>query len=168
MISAWTPLTGALAGLVAATAQVAVGKAEEVLLLPPGEDSNIAPRFVERLAEHAGESLPDSWRWMLGTLFHYGYGASWGALYALLDGWLAARHRPPPPLLGGSLLGAVLYALAFGPLGMAVQTGTERPPERRPAAKTAVAWSVALTFGLVAATLAARWRPPPHSSYGVP
>ena len=168
MISAWTPLTGSLAGLVAATAQVAVGKAEEVLFLPPGEDSNIAPRFVERLAEHAGESLPHSWRWVLGTLFHYGYGASWGALYAILECWLAARHRAPPPLLGGSLLGAVLYALAFGPFGMAVQTGTERPPARRPAAKTAVAWSVALTFGLVAAALTARWRPPPHPSSGVP
>jgi hypothetical protein len=169
MISAWTPPTGALAGLVAAMAQVAVGKAEEVLLLPPGEDSNVAPRFVERLAEHAGESLPDSWRWVLGTLFHFGYGASWGALYALLEGWLAARHRAaPPPLLGGAALGAVLYALAFSPLGMAVQTGTERPPERRPAAKTAVAWSVALTFGLVTATLTARWRPSPHPSCGVP
>jgi hypothetical protein len=159
MISPWTPLTGALAGLVAAAAQVAVGKAEEVLLLPPGEDSDIAPRFVERLAEHAGKSLPDSWRWALGTLFHFGYGTSWGALYALLEGWLAARRRAPPPLLGGAALGAVLYALAFSRLGMAVQTGTERPPARRPAAKTAVAWAVALTFGLVTATLTARLRP---------
>jgi hypothetical protein len=159
MFSLWTSLAGSLAGLVAATAQVAVGKAEELLILPPGEDANIAPRFVQRLAERAGRSLPDSWRWALGTLFHYGYGAFWGALYALLEGWLAARRRPPPPLLGGAALGAVLYALAFSRLGLAVQAGTERPPERRPAAKTAMAWSVALTFGLVTATLTPRWRP---------
>jgi hypothetical protein len=164
MISVWTALTGSLAGLVAATAQVAVGKAEEWLILPPGEDANVAPRFVQRLAERAGQPLPASWRWVGGTLFHYGYGAIWGALYALLEGWLAARHRAPPPLLGGVALGAALYALAFSRLGVAVQTGTERPPQRRPASKTAEAWSVALTFGLVTATLTSRWRPSSRST----
>jgi hypothetical protein len=145
---------GAGAGVVAGTAQVALGKTEEWLLLPPGEDANIAPRFVQRLAERLGTSLPDAARWALGTLFHYGYSAGWGAVYALAVGALPARRRPPP-LLGGTALGAVLWALAFSPLGAAVQSGTERPPRRRPPYKDLLTWSVALAYGLVTAALVA-------------
>ncbi len=144
--------TGAVAGIVAGTVQVALGKAEEVLLLPPGEDANIAPRFVQRLAEGLGSSLPHPARWVLGTLFHYGYSAAWGALYALLVAFLPPRRRPPP-LLGGAALGGVLWALAFSPVGAAVQTGTERSPRRRPWYEAALTWSVALVYGLVTAVL---------------
>jgi hypothetical protein len=144
---------GAGAGIVAATVQVALGKAEEWLLLPPGEDANIAPRFVQRLAEHLGASLPHPARWVLGTLFHYGYGAGWGALYAAALGLLPPRRRPPA-LAGGAALGVALWVLAFGPLGAAVQSGTERPPRRRPWTGNVLTWSVALAFGLVTAAIA--------------
>jgi hypothetical protein len=143
---------GAGAGIVAGTVQVALGKAEEWLLLPRGEDANIAPRFVQRLAEHLGASLPHPARWALGTLFHYGYSAGWGALYAIAVGLLPPRRRPPP-LAGGAALGAVLWFLAFGPLGAAVQSGTERSPRHRPWYKDVLTWSVALVFGLTTAAL---------------
>ena len=153
--------TGAVAGIVAGTVQVALGKAEDVLLLPPGEDANIAPRFVQRLAERLGTSLPHPARWILGTLFHYGYSAAWGVLYALLMAFLPPRRRPPP-LLGGAALGGLLWALAFSPGGAAVRSGTESSPRHRPWYKDALTWSVALAYGLVTAVLVggALERPP--------
>jgi hypothetical protein len=81
-------------------------------------------------------------------LFHLGYGAFWGAGYAL-----AVRDRPVSPIIGGTLLGGLIYALAFPRWGAAVLTKTERPPERRTTKMNLVAWSVALTYGVVTSLL---------------
>jgi len=96
---------------------------ETVLFDLPREQADIGPRFVRRLARKAmGESLPEPTHWLLATVFHFGYAAQWGTLYALLQEW-----RPIPPLMGGPLLASIIYALAFSPWGAATQAGTERP-----------------------------------------
>lgn len=137
---------GAKAGVFGATVQVMVGKAEEKLLLPPWEDADIAPRFVHRLGLRAGVDMNTPARWVLGTAYHYSYGAAWGALYAV------ARERWRfHPVLGGLALGGLIYGITFPSWGTAVQTGTERPPEQRTSAMEVVAVSVAIVFGLATA-----------------
>lgn len=137
---------GSAAGLGASVVQVMIGKAEEIVLLSPGEDSNIAPRLMARLAEDVGKDLSENETWALGTAFHLCYSAFWGAAYA------TARERyPVPPLVGGGLLGALIYGITFPRWGGAVQTDTERPPEARSDEMTVVAVSVALGFGITTA-----------------
>jgi hypothetical protein len=139
-------LRGAAAGVAGTLVQTMLGKAEERALLPPWEDSNIAPRFMNRLARDVGLTLPASAEWVLGTAFHLGYGVTWGALYA------AARERlHPHPVAGGLALGALIYGITFPRWGGAVQTQTERPPEHRTRAMEFVAASVTLGYGLATA-----------------
>ena len=136
-------LRGSAAGIVGSIVQAAVGASESALLLPEHEDANIAPRLMDRLARDLGEDLPLAAEWVLGTLFHFGYGAAWGMLYALLDDQLDVH-----PAVGGAAMGAVIYGITFPRWGGAVQTQVERPPEARTRRMTFVAASVALTFGL--------------------
>ena len=77
--------TGALAGTVACVAQTLVGVVLNTVLLPPGHDNNIAPRLVHHSARKAGHHTPPAVDWLLGTLFHVGYGIGWGAF----SGWCA-------------------------------------------------------------------------------
>src|SRR5690606_18282387 len=139
-------LQGAAAGVAASVVQACVGKAEELLLLPPGEDADIAPRLVDRMAQRFGARLPAAVKWGLGTAFHLGYGALWGGLYGL-----GQRRRPLPMPLAGAGLGLVIYAITFPRWGAAVRTGVERPPAVRSARMTLVAASVALTYGVMVA-----------------
>jgi hypothetical protein len=143
---------GIVAGLIAGVPQVVLTQVEATVLDLPREQADIGPRFVRRLAQRVlGESLSEPTHWLLATLFHFGYAAQWGALYALLH-----EYRPTPPLVGGPLLAALIYALAFSPWGAATQTGTERPPERRSNRETLVHWTAALSFSLTTA-YAYRW-----------
>jgi hypothetical protein len=142
-------LRGVAAGVGASIIQVIIGRAEEKLLpLPDHEDANIAPRFVDRLAEKAGIETSSTHNWALGTLFHFGYAAFWGAGYALV-----VQDRKVPPLLGGTLLGGLIYSLAFTRWGVAVQSKAERPPEKRTTRMSIVAWSVALSYGVATGLL---------------
>lgn len=144
---------GAAAGVMAGVIQVTIGKAEDILLLPPWEDSNLAPRLVDRLGKMVGVSLPSSAEWALGTAFHFGYGAFWGASYA------AVRERwPVHPAVGGTMMGGLIYGITFPRWGGAVQTGTERPPQVRTSRMTFVAASVTFGFGLATAYLYERIR----------
>jgi len=137
---------GVGAGLVAGGPQVAIAQiAEKALGLPP-DRADIGPRFVERLAQHLGESLPPSAHWGLAALFHFGYAAGWGALYGLVD----ARLRPPPAVMG-PLLGGVIYLLAFSRWGAGTRTGTEPHPDRRSWRQDALHWTAALSFSLTTA-----------------
>ena len=106
---------------------------------------------MRRVPPRPRTSLPAATPWLFATLFHFGYAAQWGALYAMLH-----EQRPTPPLVGGPLLAALIYALAFSPWGAATQTGTERPAERRSNRETLLHWTAALSFAMTTA-YAYRW-----------
>lgn len=145
---------GAAAGMAAAAVQALVGKTEEKAFLPRDGDSDLAPRLVERLADFAGTSLSHETRWAAGTVVHFGYGAAWGIAYAAL------RERVPVhPLVGGALLGGVIYAITFPRWGGAVKTRVVPPPGAREDRMTVFAASVTSSFGLATALLYEAARP---------
>jgi ribose/xylose/arabinose/galactoside ABC-type transport system permease subunit len=133
---------GAAAGLIGCVVQAAVGGAESALFLPEHEDANFAPRLMDRLARDVGTELPLEAEWALGTLFHLGYGAFWGALYGLAD-----DRFDIPPLVGGAALGGVIYGITFPDWGAAVQTEVERPQQSRTRRMSLVVASVTMGFG---------------------
>ena len=138
---------GLAAGLIAGIPQVVLTQIEGRFFDVPRERADIGPRFVRRLAQRFTGTTPSSpTEWLLATLFHFGYAAQWGALYALVQEW-----RPTPPLVGGSMLAGLIYTLAFSPWGAATQTGTERHPARRDIRETIMHVTAALSFSLTTA-----------------
>jgi hypothetical protein len=142
---------GSLAGLVAGVPQVLLVQAEARLLGLPPQQADIGPRFIQRVTERLDTRTEQSQQWLLAGTFHFGYAAAWGVLYALLQQW-----RPAQPHVGGPLLGALIYTLAFSPWGAATQTRTERPVETRPTRETLIHWTAALSFALSTAYVYAR------------
>jgi hypothetical protein len=153
---------GALAGLAAGVPQVLLTQAEARLLGLPGRQADIGPRFVHRVGEHLDTPPRRTERWFLAGLFHFGYAAGWGVFYAVLQHW-----RPAQPHVGGPLLAALIYALAFSPWGAATQIGTEQPVETRPTRETLLHWTAALSFSLALAYLYARVDPRSVTRTGV-
>jgi hypothetical protein len=140
-------VNGVVAGLIAGVPQVLLTQIETGVFGLPREQADIGPRFVRRVAQRViGRAPSPPTEWLLATVFHFGYAAQWGGLYALSQVW-----RPTPPLVGGPMLGALIYALAFSPWGAATQTGTERPSWRRPTRETLMHWTAALSIGLTTA-----------------
>jgi hypothetical protein len=135
--------TGALAGTVACIVQTLVGATLNAVLLPRGHDNNIAPRLVHQSARKAGHHTSPAVDWLLGTLFHVGYGIGWGGIFGVVRRW-----SNWPSLLLGSALGGLLYLLEFTSFGVGPQTGTEQPPEQRPWQKQVSLVSVVLTYAL--------------------
>jgi hypothetical protein len=148
-----TVLRGAGAGFLGTLPQTAIGKIEDRLFLPPEENADIAPRLVHRVAERVGVDLPNPAKWVLGTIYHVGYGGVLGAAYALVR-----ERRPTHPLLGGLLLGGFIYGITFTRWGAGTRLGAERPPGVRTRRMTVVDWSVALTFGIATALIYERMR----------
>jgi hypothetical protein len=136
-------VTGAVAGLVAGVPQVLVTQAEARVLGMRGSQADIGPRFVHRVSRRLNTRPRTHEQWLLAGGFHLVYSTGWGMLYALLQAW-----RPSQPHVGGPLLGALIYALAFSPWGAATQTGTERPTSARPIRETLLHWTAALSFSL--------------------
>lgn len=136
---------GVAAGWIAGIPQVVVTQVEG-LAVGARHRADIGPRFIARAAQHGGRPLPRSEQWLLAGVFHFEYAALWGALYALALEPLGPRRVPP--LLGGSLLGVVIYTAAFSLVGGATRTGAERPPEQRRPHETLLQWSAALSFAL--------------------
>ena len=134
---------GIEAALLASVPQVLLPKVEERLLLGPGEDADLGPRLVERVAHMTRRPLREDTKWLAASAFHFGYSMLWGILYAL-----AFRRWRPHPLLGGVTLASVIWGITFPRWGGAVLTGTERPPERRSWRQELVLATAALTFGL--------------------
>jgi hypothetical protein len=142
---------GVEAGLIASIPQVLLAKTEEWLLMPPGEDADLGPRFIERLGYLQGRSIREDTKWLAASAFHFSYAVFWGAAYAL-----AYRRWQPHPLLGGAVLGSLIYAITFPHWGGAVVTGAERPPHRRSWRQELVLGTAAMTFGLGTALLYGR------------
>src|SRR5690348_5344015 len=113
--------TGAGAGVIASIVQVVVGAMLDRMLLPPGHDNNIAPRLVHRTARKLGHRSSAVLDWLVGIVFHVGYGIGWGVLFGVFRKW---SRLPSLPL--GGLLGGVIYLAAFAPFGVATRTGSER------------------------------------------
>jgi hypothetical protein len=145
---------GTVAGLIAGIPQVLLTQLEAWLLPVSRGHADIGPRFVQRLSQRLDTDLDREHHWLLAAAFHFGYAAWWGLAYALLQRW-----RPAEPHVGGPLLGALIYTLAFSPWGAATQTGTERPVERRPAQESLLHWTAALSFSLTLAYLYDRLQP---------
>jgi hypothetical protein len=137
---------GIVAGLIAGIPQVVLTQLEAWLLPVPRSHADIGPRFVQRLSERLDVDMEREHHWLLAAVFHFGYAIWWGALYALLQRW-----RPAQPHVGGPLLAALIYALAFAPWGAATQTRTETPVESRPTRATLLHWTAALSFSLTLA-----------------
>jgi hypothetical protein len=139
---------GVAAGWVAGVPQVLVAQVEGHIL-GARERADVGPRFIARAAQQEGRPLPRLVQWLLAAVFHFEYAAWWGALYALAVELL--RLRRLPPLLGGGLLGAVIYTAAFSPIGGATRTGAERPPAKRRPHETLLHCSAAFSFSLTTA-----------------
>jgi hypothetical protein len=150
--------TGALAGIAAGTIQVLVGLLIEKLLLPPGEDNEISPRLVDRLLKRAHKPTSPLLDWLLGTVFHFAYGAGWGALYGVARRWSDLPH----PFLA-AVTGWMIYLAAFSRIGLGTRTKTEQHPRRRPWQKQVSLIAVAWTF---AASTAAVYRSLEHRVEG--
>jgi hypothetical protein len=131
---------------VASVPQVLITQAAERLLGMPRGKADIGPRFVQRLAERLEKRTPPVVHWLLAAVFHFAYGAGWGALYGALQ-----ERRATPPFVAGPSLGAVIYALAFSRVGAATQAGSEHHPERRPRRDFVMHWTPAMTFSLFTA-----------------
>ena len=142
---------GVLAGLIAGIPQVLLTQLQAQLLGLPRRQADIGPRFVHRVSRYVDAQPPTLGRWLLATLFHFGYAAGWGGLYAMVQRW-----RPAQPHVGGPLLAALIYAVAFSPWGAATHTRTEQPVETRPTRETVLHWTAALSFSLTLAYLFAR------------
>src|SRR5579884_1702481 len=140
--------SGAKAGAIASVVQVALGWLLDQLLLPPGHDNNIAPRLVDRAAARAGQDTHPLLDWILGSVFHFGYGLGWGALFGLLR-----RHLPLPSLALGSAMGGAIYLIAFSRAGVGTRTGSEAHPDRRPWQKQVSLLSVAMGYALSVAVV---------------
>ena len=139
-----TVLRGALAGVIGSIVQAGVGAALDRAVLPPKQHNNIAPRLVKRLAQLTGDQARPGRDWTLGTLFHLGYGVSWGMLLGLARRWSGI----PPVALGGAASG-LIYLLAFSSRGLGTLTATEPPPRlrswRKQLSLIAIAGAYALT-----------------------
>ena len=120
----WTQIgvKGAAAGLVAGIPQVLLTQIEARVLGLPASQADIGPRFVQRIAERLDKRPKGPQRWLIAAGFHFGYAAGWGVVYALVQRW-----RPAQPHVGGPLLAALIYALAFSPMGSRHANGYRTP-----------------------------------------
>lgn len=139
--------TGAIAGLGGTAVQTAVGLAFDKLLLPKGQDSNIAPRLMNRLFRITGHGRDRARDWTVGMLFHTAYGAGVGVAYGL-----ARRATGMPPALLAPAFAGLIYLSAFSRVGGGTLTLTERPPGWRSRRKQASL--VAIPFAYAVATAA--------------
>ena len=134
---------GALAGFIASVVQVTVGLGIDKLLLPPEHNNNIAPRLITRIFQRQGEPPNTARDWFLGTLFHIGYGVTWGVIFGLVRRWT----RIPAPLVSVAV-GLSIYLIAFSKIGAGPKTGAEVHPKYRDPRKQFSLIAIVTTFVL--------------------
>jgi uncharacterized membrane protein YagU involved in acid resistance len=139
---------GAAAGFVA-TAPMSISMLIGWSLLPKQEKYPLPPRLItEQIAERVGLADQMSENQLVGlTIFsHFGYGALFGALYALFDGRLRMHSS-----LKGTLAGLALWIGSY--LGWLPAMGILRPATGHPRRRNLlmilahVVWG--LTLGLM-------------------
>jgi uncharacterized membrane protein YagU involved in acid resistance len=120
-------LRGAVAGFVA-TAPMSLTMLIGWRLLPKREKYHLPPRLItEEITERAGIEDQLGEKELIGlTVFsHFGYGAFWGAVYALFEQW-----SPLPSCLKGALAGVALWIGSY--LGWLPAMGILSPATRHP------------------------------------
>lgn len=157
---------GALAGLGASWVMSAAYRpimragSEETLRRERRAQGGMPPstvRAAEAAARAVGTELPDRRSQALGgKAVHYGYGAAWGAAFALAARALALRWRPP--VATGLAFGALLWLVSDEVLVPAFGFSSE--PSRYPASSHLKGLAAHLVYGLAtdAAWRAARGR----------
>lgn len=125
--------TGTVAGVGASIIQAAIGWLISRYVLPEGHDNHIAPRFINRLRLFAAKPPNPVVEWLLGTAFHLGYGAGWGALFGVTRRWTRAPESMLAPVFAGLIY---LTAVFAWPWPRDESSRCERWPSRlrRPAA----------------------------------
>lgn len=102
---------GLVAGLWGVAGMAGVITTLRRALVPPGELITTHPEkvveHIRRVIGHDDELDPMIRRRLADTL-HFGFGAAWGAAYAV-----ATRDREVDPLRGGALVGSILWVTAF-------------------------------------------------------
>jgi hypothetical protein len=120
-------LKGAAAGFIA-TAPMSVSMLIGWSLLPKHEKYQLAPRLItEEITERVGLEDEMNEDQMVGlTIFsHFGYGAAFGALYALFE-----ARMPMHSSLKGTLAGLALWTASY--LGWLPAMGILRPATQHP------------------------------------
>ena len=142
-------LQGALAGLTA-TAPMSISMVVGWSLLPRREKYPLPPRLItEQLAEQVGveDQLSEPQLVGLTVLSHFGYGAVFGAIYALIEYQIPLHFS-----LKGALAGLALWAGSY--LGWLPALGFLTPATRHPWRRNLlmivahVVWGVVLGEGL--------------------
>src|SRR5574339_301208 len=136
-------LQGAAAGLVA-TVPMSIFMLIGWRLLPKREQYPLAPRLItEEITERAGLEDRMSENELVGlTVFsHFGYGALFGAIYALVEKWLSM-----PSSLGGALAGLAVWIGSY--LGWLPAVGILRPATRHPWRRNLLMISAHLVWGV--------------------
>ncbi|HEV2121424.1 MAG TPA: hypothetical protein VGW38_01450 [Chloroflexota bacterium] len=134
---------GVPAGLIGATFQVVAGWLLAKVLLPEGQDNNIAPRLVQRTLATLGRPEQPVRDWLLGSLFHFGYGAGWGI--ALARGRTLARL---PGVLVAFPISLMIYLVAFSRVGAGTILQVEEHPTQRPMGKKGALLGVVVAYTL--------------------
>ncbi|MEZ4736996.1 MAG: hypothetical protein R3E79_58695 [Caldilineaceae bacterium] len=145
---------GAIAGI-AGTAALTVGmQLMPQVMAPLGmaegqrddqpEEPNV--RLVEKATLVLWGKVPEQATKMVGGQFiHWGYGATWGAMYGLAQQQLQLPHHMHGLLLGaviGTVASTVVPAMALTP-----------PPTRQPVAETVMMTGLQLLYGWVTAQM---------------
>lgn len=156
---------GALAGL-AGTAALTAGMMLMPHVLPqtgpfnPERDQPKEPqnKLVESVMLALWGTLPDEQTEMMaGQAVHWGYGATWGAIYALAQGQLQL-----PPNTHGLLLGALVSTTAST---VVPALNLSPPPTQEPVPQTLMMTGLQMLFGWVTAqTFDALSSNPHHAS----
>jgi hypothetical protein len=107
----------------------------------PSWDAASAPAQVARKAlRRDGVDPPASWIPVLTNVMHWGYGTTWGVVYALARG----SRRPRRPLLEGLGLGALVWSASYLEL---VPLGLYEPPWKYDAETVALDVGYHVAFG---------------------
>ena len=156
-----SPLTviikGAIAGAAGTAAMgAAMERAPKVLesmgvqvpTPPPGPTAPDSPpeALAERVAEGVAEQpMGPQAKATAGQVMHWGYGAAWGAYYAVIQSSLK-----PPPLLHGALFGALVGTVASA---VVPRLGLQNPPSRNPPKLNAMYMGYHLVYGVTTAVV---------------